>query len=191
MSFPGNIFVLCTGRCGSSTLAYACKHITNYTSAHEGRTHLLGPSRLAYPSRHIEIDNRLSFFLGRLDAAFGDNAAYVHLLRDPEAVAQSFAARANQGIMHAYRHGITSRARNLNRKAEPIEFCRDYVDTVTTNIQLFLRNKTHVMTMHLESIYPDFDRFIDWIGAEGDFDAARAELGIRHNPTKPKAARRK
>jgi hypothetical protein len=167
------------------TLSHACAHLTNYTAAHESRTHLLGPARLAYPPRHIEIDNRLSFFLGRLDARFGNDAAYVHLWRDPEAVAQSWAARANQGMMHAYRFGIMSRARNLNRKAELIDFCRDYVDTATTNIRAFLRDKTTVMTMQLETIGADFDRFVDWSGAEGDLDGARAELHVRHNATLP------
>lgn len=183
MAFPPNIFVLCTGRCGSMTLSHACSHLTNYTSAHESRTHLLGPARLAYPPRHIEIDNRLSFFLGRLEARFGDNAAYVHLWRDPEAAAQSWAQRANQGIIHAYRFGIMSRARTLNKKAEVIDFCRDYVDTVTTNIRAFLSDKSTVMTMQLETISADFDRFVDWSGAEGDLVAARAELEVRHNAT--------
>jgi hypothetical protein len=165
------------------TLSHACAHLTNYTSAHESRTHLLGPARLAYPPRHIEIDNRLSFFLGGLEERYGDTAAYVHLLRDPEETAQSWAQRANQGIIHAYRFGIMSRARTLNRKAEVIDFCRDYVNTVTTNIRTFLSDKSMVMTMQLETISADFDRFVAWSGAEGDLAAARAELTIRHNAT--------
>ena len=55
-----NVFVLCTGRCGSTTFACACRHIENYTAAHESRSHLAGPERFAYPEDHIEVDNRLS-----------------------------------------------------------------------------------------------------------------------------------
>jgi len=184
MSFPDNIFVLCTGRCGSMTLAHACAHLTNRTSAHESRTHLLGPDRLAYPPRHIEIDNRLSWLLGRLDKTWGDRAAYVHLTRNPDEVARSYAARAHQGILKAYRQDIIARSRFKNRKAQIIDFARDYVDTVTENITLFLRDKTHVLPMTLETLDEDFETFIGWAGAEGDLDAARAELAVRHNATK-------
>ena len=47
-----NIFVLCTGRCGSVTFSKACKHITNYTSGHETRIKKLD-DRLDFPSFHI------------------------------------------------------------------------------------------------------------------------------------------
>ncbi len=184
MDFPDNIFVLCTGRCGSMTLARACAHLTNRSSAHESRTHLLGPDRMAYPPRHIEIDNRLSWLLGRLDRTWGDRAAYVHLTRDPDEVARSYAARAHQGILKAYRNDIIARSRFKNRKAQIIDFARDYVDTVTDNITLFLRDKTHVLPMTLESLAEDFETFIGWSGSEGDLAAARAELAVRHNATK-------
>ena len=105
-AFPRNVFVLCTGRCGSTTLVEACGHLSNWTSGHETRTHLLGPARLAYPDGHIEADNRLSWLLGRLDEAFGDRAAYVHLTRDPEAVSPNDTLAFALGKMDAggYRH---------------------------------------------------------------------------------------
>jgi len=183
MTFPANAFVLCTGRCGSMTLARATGHLTNWTSAHEGLTHALGKARFAYPPQHIEIDNRLSWMLGRLDRHFGNDAAYVHLTREPEAVAQSFAQRANQGIIRAYRTDILARSRTLTPRAPLIRFCRDYVDTVNTNIASFLKDKHHVLQIRLEQIGPDFDAFCGWIGAEGDLTAARRELTLRHNAT--------
>lgn len=184
MAIPRNIFVLCTGRCGSTTLARACAHFDNYTCDHEGRSHLTGPARFAFPERHIEIDNRLSWLLGRLDRHWGDNAAYVHLARDPEATAQSFAKRAGQGILKAYRTDILMKAPQRSADTPLIDFCRDYVDTVTENIRLFLSGKTHVMEVTLEGMAADFDRFTGWIGATGDLDAARAELTERHNASR-------
>ncbi len=62
-----NVFVLGTGRCGTTTFMKACRHVTNCTSGHETRVNHVGPERLSYPSNHIEADNRLSWFLGRLD----------------------------------------------------------------------------------------------------------------------------
>lgn len=64
-----NIFVLCTGRSGSKTFIKACNHITNYTCGHESRAKrakLESRLNLDYPPNHIEADNRLSWFLGRL-----------------------------------------------------------------------------------------------------------------------------
>ena len=129
----------------------------------------------------------MAWFTGRLDAAWGDRAAYVHLTRDPEAVAQSFAQRASQGILKAYRNEILARSRFKSRQTPLIDFCRDYVETVTANITHYLRDKSHVMDMALETMPDDFDQFVGWIGAEGDLTAARAELAIAHNATAPKA----
>ncbi len=173
-----NVFVLNSGRCGSTTWIRACSHITNYTAGHESRAHLIGPQRLAYPDRHIEADNRLSWFLGRLERAYGDRAFYVHLRRDPEATARSFARRRHFGILHAYHRGIL-----LGADPEPdgLELARDYLETVEANIALFLRGKSRVLEARLEHLREDFLRFWEAIGAEGDLEAALAELAIRHN----------
>lgn len=85
--------MLNTGRCGSMTFVHACSHIDNYTSGHESRAGHHGDARLEYPDNHIEADNRLSWMLGSLDRKFGTDAFYLHLWRDPESVAQSFAKR--------------------------------------------------------------------------------------------------
>ena len=79
-----NVFVLSTGRCGSTTFIKACSHITNYSSAHESLSTRTGKQRLNYPENHIEADNRLSWLLGRLDNTYGDDAFYVHLNRNIE-----------------------------------------------------------------------------------------------------------
>ena len=187
MTVPSTIIVLCTGRCGSTTLHKACSHLTSHTSAHEGRTHMIGPARLAFPPNHIEIDNRLAWFLGRLDEAWGDRAGYVHLTRNPEDVAQSFAKRAGQGIMRAYRTDILLRSKYKGPYDPLISYCRDYIETVTSNIHHFLRDKTHVMDMTLENITEDFEMFVGWAGLAGDLDAARAELAVPHNATRSHA----
>lgn len=182
--FPRNVFVLCTGRCGSTTFARACKFLSGWTAGHESRTHLLGPDRLAYPKSHIEADNRLSWLLGRLEATWGDRAAYVHLTRNREEVARSYAARAGQGIIRAYRADMLLNLTARKPDTPILDVCLDYVDTVTANIESFLRRRRHVLPMRLETIRDDFDTFLGWIDAQGDLKAARAELGRRHNATK-------
>ena len=193
--------MLSTGRCGSTTFAEACAHLDNYTSGHETRWNASPAERLDYPDGHIEVDNRLSWQLGRLDARYPD-ARYVHLLRDPEAVAQSYAARwwydphppgasiprkirtrlqkmPGVFVMHAWAYSLWGREHPWD-EAERLDVVRAYVDTVTSNIELFLRSRPH-RTVHLETAAQDFPEFCDWISAEGDVDAAVAEFSVRHN----------
>jgi hypothetical protein len=181
-----NVFVLSTGRCGSLTFIRACNHITNFTAGHETRPKMLGEERLAYPENHIEADNRLSWFLGRLERKYGNSALYVHLQRDPEAVAGSLNRRwmANQSIAAAYRDAILK----MSDEAR-LACCRDYVDTVTENILLFLRDKPRQMTIWLETVKNDFPDFWAQIDANGDLHAALAEWNICHHSSANKPPR--
>lgn len=180
---PDNVFVLCTGRCGSLTFSRAARHIRNFTTGHETRSFLTGPARFAFPKRHIEVDNRLAWTLGRLQNAFGDNAHYVHLIRDRDAVAASFLARRKYGMIKAYREAHLLNI-NLRAPATPdLDVAMDMIDTITQNIHHYLADKTHVLTMRLETIDHDFATFWDWIGASGNPDAALAEWRTRHNAT--------
>ena len=176
-----NVFVICTGRCGSKTFAMACKHITNYTADHESRIKMVGPERLNYPDNHIEVDNRLTWFLGRLDEKYGDGAYYVHLMRRSEDTAQSLARRHGTGIMRAYWQGICL-LRDGDRSS--IEVCRDYVYTVEKNIEHFLQFKTKQTTINLKTAKDDFVLFWQRIGAEGDQEAALAEWDHKYNASR-------
>jgi hypothetical protein len=173
-----NVFVLNTGRCGSVSFIRACRHITNYTSGHETRSNRVGASHFHYPANHIEADNRLAWFLGRLDRAYGDNAIYVHLRRDPQATASSYVKRYDGGIIRTYRRSILM-GRPDNR--DPMAVSLDFIDTVTSNIELFLRDKCRVIDFSLESARQDFERFFHAIGAEGNLQDALSEWDAVHN----------
>ncbi len=175
-----NVFVLSTGRSGSHTFVAASSHMTSHTAGHETRIGFIGEDRLAYPPDHIEADNRLTWLLGRLQDRFGDDAYYVHLTRDDTETAQSFVARYDRGIMHAYRTGIINRP---SPDIEPLTMALDYVHTVERNIAAFLAGKPHTMVVRLENAKEDFRAFWDWIGATGDLDAALAEWDVRHDAT--------
>lgn len=175
-----NVFILSTGRCGSMAVARACGHITNYTSAHESRCELMGPARLAYPDHHIESDNRLAWYLGRLQAVYGDDAYYVHLKRDRQQVAESYARRdhLSYGIMQAFR-GIMITEKEL----DPLKLAHEMCETVEANIDLFLRDKSYVMRVAIEEAEDWFPEFWEWVGAEGDRAAALREFTVQHNAT--------
>ena len=173
-----NIFILNSGRCGSTTFIKACQHITNYTALHESRSQLIGDQRFAYPTNHIEADNRLSWLLGRLDLIYGDNAFYVHLSRDKNAVTSSFTKRQDFGIMRTYREGILmGGTADLTAHAVAL----DYLDTLEANILLFLKDKSNRMNFRLENAKLDYSKFWNKIGAEGDMDKAIEEWNTRYN----------
>lgn len=201
------VFVLSTGRCGSTTFAKACHHITNFTAAHESRI-AEGPThRLAYPEDHIESDPRLAWFLGLLHERFPE-AFYVHLTRDPDEVAYSYLQRF---VQHPHPRGggrlslvrrrlvesfpspriMTGFAYSILMRRDPwpestrLPLCRFYVDTVTANIHEFLKDKSYV-TVRLERAHEDFRGFLHHISAEGDLEAAVAEWSVRHNYHTPR-----
>lgn len=163
------------------TFARACDHITNFTAAHESRARILGDAHFTYPENHIEIDNRLSWFLGRLDSLYGKEARYVHLLRDQKDVAASYAKRYGSGIMRGYAKGIMMGA---HPRQSAMKLAVDYCKTVNSNIELFLRDKPHTMVVHLENAGADFSQFWHWIGAVGDLDAALGEWSVSHNSSR-------
>ena len=173
-----NIFILNAGRSGSLTFIQACRHISNYTCAHESRSGLLGEAHFTYPPQHIEADNRLSWFLGRLDRAYGKHAIYVHLRRSDHETATSFARRYSGGIIRAYRKTILM---GLPQDSAAHAVALDYCDTIHSNIELFLRDKPHKMDFAIENARQDFRQFWELIKAEGDLDAALSEFDQHYN----------
>lgn len=185
---PRQVFVLTTGRTGSVTFSSACGHMTNFTSDHESLAHEVGDARFAYKEHHIEVDNRLSWHLGGLAKRFPD-AYFVHLKRDPAAVAQSYLKRWQEprtpmgvvrhqarllrpwrSLVAVFGNGIIQRYDRWPDD-EKLAVSAFLVETIDDNIEEFLRGKEH-MVMRLETITEDFPRFWDWCGAEGDLDAA-------------------
>lgn len=178
-----NVFVLTTGRTGSLSFERACSHMTNYTAAHESRCQLMGDERLNFADNHIEIDNRLVWFLGALDKKYGDNAIYIHLKRDDVQVAKSYAKRWNRetSIVRAYAYGVLKLQEHHIKNPEAI--CLDFVQKTNANSEAFLSNKTKSMTFNLENLDADFKLFWDLVGAEGDFQNALAAFKSGHNAT--------
>ncbi|MEJ2006048.1 MAG: hypothetical protein P8X57_14050 [Cyclobacteriaceae bacterium] len=176
-----NVFVLSTGRTGTMSLEKACAFADNYTCAHESRCSFLKDERLQYPEDHIEIDNRLSWFLGKLDDMYGDEAIYIHMLRDTEQVARSYAKRWNRetSIIRAYAYGILKRQEH--EIGDTLEISRDYVETVNSNIKNFLRDKTNKMEFRLENAAQDLPIFWEMIRAKGEYNKAWAAFNEVYN----------
>lgn len=180
------VFILSTGRCGSTTIFKACEHIENYTAAHESLAQKFGAERFNYPDQHIESDNRLSWQLGQLDSTFGDEAFYVHLKRNKDEVAASFMKRfeGSVSIINAFCSAIKMNPKAKNTEEGRLNTCYDYIDTVNLNIEHFMVNKTSKMVINLENIDSDFPVFWNRIGAQGNLSEALKEFEIKHNASK-------
>ncbi len=177
-----NVFILCTGRCGSMTFEKACLHINNFTTAHESRANKLGDERVNYPNYHIESDNRLLWFLPRLESQFIDKPVfYVHLKRNDEEVAQSYSKRFSKGlIMPAYSEGIILNGPSLTDEWK-LSYARDYVRNANETINQFLKNKKNSIDIDIENLEEGFKLFWQRIGAQGDLDSALKELNQKYN----------
>ena len=106
------------------------------------------------------------------------SAFYVHLSREKNKNAESFARRNDFGIMKAYREGILMQEQQSD---SALELAQDYIDTIESNIALFLKDKTQVLNLSLENAEQDFRTFWQAIGAEGDLEAALAEWQTSYN----------
>jgi len=176
-----NVFVLCTGRCGSVTFSKACSHLTNYTAGHESRYRCLSADRMQFPDQHIEVDLRLAWYPGLLDVCYGNQAFYVHLWRDPELVADSYVRRFNR------RQKAMSRSwYEMLGKPDPAllpDVMLDMVTVMNSNIDFYLRDK-EFMTIDISMANTRFLEFCDRVGAVGDMDHALAEFNVYHNADK-------
>lgn len=177
------VFILCTGRCGSTTIIKACKHIKNYSAGHETLSKQIGSARFEYPDNHIEADNRLSWFLGSLNGQFGNNAIYIHLIRNKEETVNSFNKRWKTGvsIIKAFAEGILMRPISQLNDIEKKAICAHYYETVNANIEHFLKDKDKKLIIRLENIKEDFLSFWHLIAAEGSIDQALNEFDILYN----------
>jgi hypothetical protein len=182
------VFILCTGRSGSTTIIKACKSITNYTCGHETLAHKLGDARFDYPDNHVEADNRLSWFLGILDKKYGDGAIYVHLIREKDKVVESYNKRwkSRLTIVKAFTEGILmTPIEKLDEKSR-LTVCSDYYDAVNSNIELFLKDKTKKITINLKDVNAGFGEMWSLMGAQGNWDKAIELLGEHYNRTEKK-----
>ncbi|MGO2101962.1 MAG: hypothetical protein ACTH3E_02840 [Psychroflexus halocasei] len=184
-----NVFVLCTGRTGSVSFIKACQHIENFTADHESRSHFNGKERFDFPDQHIEADNRLSWDLGRLDKHFGKDAFYVHLTRDHNKVAESYAKRVYypNNIVKAYCDGIKKNPTEKLSKEEIYKYSLDMVMNIESSIEFFLKDKPNQIKIDIDAIHTEFPEFWTDIKAKGNMKLAVKTLNKRHNISRKKS----
>jgi len=156
-----NVFVVGSGRCGTVTFSSACKHIVGFSSSHETRTDDM-LRRFKFPNYHIEVDNRLSWFIPRLAAMYPD-AMFVHILRNKRSVVDSFASRAETSeALQSFRLGPLRKTGTWKQVAIL------YVETVLATINSAMETIPNTcMWLDIETCYArDWDKFTDALGVE-------------------------
>jgi|LakMenEpi03Aug12_release.lakeMendotaPanAssembly.Ray.scaffolds.fasta_scaffold654532_2 hypothetical protein len=122
--------------------------------------------------------------LGSLEEHYGDNPIYVHLMRNPEEVAESYCKRYSPsfigGIMHGFGHGILQQAtlyegENLRNMADM------YVNIVNLNIKSFLKDKSKVVIMDMANPRVSIVKIWEMGKIEGDIEKAFLEWDVKHN----------
>lgn len=84
-------------------------------------------------------------------------------------------------IIGAFSNSVICRQAPWRCPEERLQVCRFYVQTVTENIALFLKDKPHHMSMRIEEAQHLLPSFWEQIGAQGDLDAATRELAYKYN----------
>lgn len=178
-----NVFVLNTGRCGSTTFSKACQYMTNYTSGHELRVNEIGDSRLNYPTSHIEVDHNFCWMLGNLDQLYGNKAFYVHLVRDKQKVIKSTYKRWNYSFNSTrfFTQEVLGIVPELLSESEKLAVVSQENETKTSAINLFLLDKTNTILIDIDDPKKAFTEFWNRIGAEGNLEKALLEFDVRHN----------
>jgi hypothetical protein len=179
-----NIFILCAGRSASTALAKALQPLSNYTAAHESRCGVSSDVKLDYPENHIEIDNRLIWFVDLLDEKYGSQAKYVYLHRDLSKIAMSYSERwhLSVSIVKAYGHGILMKDKIAS--AERLDVCMDYANVVDRKIRAFLKTKENSLIIDSDNLSSDFDKLLGFLDAQGDLNACKKILETKHNLNK-------
>lgn len=181
------VFVLTTGRTASKTFANACQFLDGMTAGHETRAGLLS-GRLDFPENHVEVDNRLVWFLGGLAGRYSEgDTFYVHLTREPEKVVESYLKRwhIKVSVVRAFYHGVLMKPEKPS-VARAREGCRIFVDTVNENINNYLSERSNWCEVRVENFQEDFFAFMDKSGLTGDREAIAQLLQSVDNASKAK-----
>ena len=181
------IFVLTSGRTASKTFARASQLLDGMSAGHETRAGIV-EDRLSYPDNHVEVDNRLAWFLGSLDKMYDDSDTfYVYLTRDSESVAESYLKRwhIKVSVVRAFYHGILMHSEKPH-VARARESCRLFVETVNDNIRYFLSHRKNWCEVRVDHFVEDYFAFMDQVGLTGDKEEISEILNSVINANKAK-----
>ena len=162
------IFVVGTGRCGSSTFYQACKTITNYTCGHEtfaGQVH-----NFEYLDNHIEVAVQNVQALALLQNKYPNNMI-VQLIREPKGCIQSLFEQCPE-YLKAWSFQVYLTTEVTEKVAEAYYHC----------VNQHIAKIPNLVTVRVDDLEWFWARFIQSIGAECDMEQAQKILSRKYNP---------
>jgi len=170
------VFVVGTGRCGTCTFFQACKHISNFTTDHEGKSGQRDIGEWEYPDNHIEVAAHLAIAMGHLRLKYPE-ARWVHLIRNEENCVRSLVTNSQAPLDYFALHWLQAFQFN------PVRCARVFYHLVNDNIRAMLPRGNYSMTIQLENIQNAWPEFWSWIEASGTYSSSLDTWTRKYNST--------
>lgn len=186
MSFE-NVFIVGTGRCGTTTFARACHWITNYSSGHETTVGVTSwEKKLRFGPKHIESDPHIVWYFPQILRKY-PQALYVHLKRNRDDVVKSWLnrysdiTRGPEGYVNLHFQCNPPYSKLLpenKRRALGV-----FYDSIIGHIEFAFATlpPEQTRTYQLEQLDQQFPEFWRYIEAQGDLENAILTCRKRHN----------
>lgn len=167
------VFVVGTGRCGTSTFYQACLHATNYLSRHEA--YAIGDCPPFFFPEHpsIEIGSTLTMFIPRLKRRF-PQARWVHLQRERQACCESIARECHEESVGFAKRWL------WKSEINPVRAAEIFYDSVNDLCQSLLPEAFHLQLETVEQQWLDCWKFMNCVG---DFSSSLSVWRRKYNPS--------
>lgn len=174
-----NVFIISPGRTATSAMSKALSHVSGFTSLHESRVSFLQDERINYPNFHIELDNRLSFYMPQLTKKYSKKESLLVIInRDRKSIAESYNKRWRKiNIMKAFSQGIHMRNLNSNN----IDVCLAYVNYVYETLDYFKNDWDNVLEVDFSNLNAAITQILKRINKIEDLDNVLNEMKNKSN----------
>ncbi len=167
------IFIVGTGRSGTSTIWQACRTIPGMQAGHESHVGTENVGNWDYPENHIEVSSQLIIGLPILKRKYPD-ALWVHVIREREACVSSLARQVGPA-MDWFAHQWWMFTAGVDRWAAAAAF----YDSMNLTIVDLLPDDP--FTFHIERAHEQWPEFLRWAGLDCDPGPGQERLRRRYN----------
>lgn len=167
------VFVVGTGRCGTSTFYQAARTLEGFTAGHESTAGHL-PS-WEFPDHHIEVASQLVYGIPWLRRRYPE-ALFVHLVRDREPCVRSLARQCWDSMAAFSRQWFL-----CDHPADVAMAAAQFYD-LTNELIVALCPPERTMRIRMEELRQQWPEFCRRIGTEWNRELADDILGRSYNP---------
>lgn len=172
------VFVVGTGRSGTSTAYHALQHVAKHTVGHESRAGIL--LHHEYPENHIEVSSQLIPEIVQLALQY-PNAKWIWLKRGKSATVRSIATQCPDA-MAAYGFQwfqVVVKKEEPRRSEQLLQIAELYYDAMYSLLSSLL--PTDAYCLHIETIKDQWEACWKYHAWEGDFQASLSAWNRHYN----------